>query len=272
MPDNDFLDQVKRIIIRVPGTQKLNRIRHEIIRIRELSTLINENRIVVLHPYSRMEMGKRLSYEIVHDVVKDLLQVYGTLRLKRTTAAAIESPTDAILLYAPLALLRIPFSHGEYLRQVGNKTRNMIRKADRQGYEFKEFVWNDHLDEIYEINTSKEIRQSEPMRDWYQVAVQSRFHSKRSSNSENIMELSRMEYYVLIYIPFCVEISLSSGTLWARPASPEWNNEWPFILDGTRIYWKFPNTLVQIRGTFKFIKFNAFFQKALGISGVCHLA
>ncbi len=55
MPDKEFLDQVKRILKRLPGTQLLNKIRHNIIRIRELSDLIKENRIVVLHPYSGWE-------------------------------------------------------------------------------------------------------------------------------------------------------------------------------------------------------------------------
>jgi hypothetical protein len=186
-PDKEFLDQVKGILKRIPGTQSLNRIRHKIIRIRELSNLIKENRIVVLHPYSRMGNDEALTREIVHDVVKDLIKVYGTVNLGRTTAATIESPAGAILLYAPLALLRIPSSHEEYLAQVGCKTRNMIRKAERQGYKFKEFVWNDHLDEIYEINTSKEVRQSEPMRGWYREPVQPRYHSNE--------ELQYRKYY-----------------------------------------------------------------------------
>ena len=176
-PDEEFLDQAKGILKRVPGTKRLNEIRHDILRIHELLDLIKEKRIVVLRPYSEMEMDTAVPHEIVHDVVKDLLQVYGTVHLRRTTAAAIGCPAGAILLYAPLALLRIPVSHDEYLAAVGPKTRNMIRKAERQGYEYKEFVWNDHLDEIFEINTSKEVRQSAPMRGWYTEPVQPRYHS-----------------------------------------------------------------------------------------------
>jgi hypothetical protein len=152
-----------------------------------LIDLINENKIVVLHPYSEMEKGKALTHEIVHDVVKDLLQVYGTIRLRRTTAATIGCQAGGVLLYTPLALLKIPFSYDEYLASVGTKTRNMIRKAARQGYEYKEFVWNDHLDEIFEINTSKEVRQSASMRGWYREPVQPRHHSKE--------ELRYRKYY-----------------------------------------------------------------------------
>jgi hypothetical protein len=177
MPEKRFLDQAKWILMCLPGMQKLNGIRHKIIRIRELSNLVKENRIVVLHPYSGMGNDETLTHEIVHDVVKDFFDVYGTVRLARATAAAIETPTGAILLYAPLALLRIPSSYEEYLGQIGYGGRRKIRKAEREGYEFKEFVWNDHLDEIYEINTSKEVRQSESMRGWYREPVQPRHHS-----------------------------------------------------------------------------------------------
>jgi hypothetical protein len=170
-----LLDRVKRILIRIPGAQRLNGIRHTIIRIQELSNLVKEDRIVVLHPCFGLINDETWTHEIVHEIVKDLLDVYGTVRLVRATAAAIDAPTGAVLLYSPLALLRIPSSHDKYLADVGTKTRNMIRKAERQGYEFKEFVWNDHLDEIYEINTSKEVRQSVPMRGWYREPVQPRY-------------------------------------------------------------------------------------------------
>jgi len=55
--------------------------------------------------------------------------------------------------------------------------RRMIRVAQREGYEFREFDWDAHLDDIYEINTSKEIRQGEPMRGWYRNPVQPRRHT-----------------------------------------------------------------------------------------------
>ncbi len=173
-PDRQFIEHFKPIIRQMPGMQKLNKIRHGILRIRELSDLIREGRTVVLHPYAKMNMGNVLTHEIVHDVVKDFLQVYGTVRQRQATAVTIGGSSGTILLYAPLALLRIPASHENYLEEVGGKTRNVIRKADRYGYEFKEFVWNEHLGEIYEINTSKEVRQSEPMRGWYREPVQRR--------------------------------------------------------------------------------------------------
>jgi hypothetical protein len=77
-----------------------------------------------------------------------------------------------------LAILRIPLSHEEYLQAVGAKTRNMIRKAEKQRYEFREFDWDKHMDDIYDINTSKEVRSAGPMHGWYIKPVQPRHHSE----------------------------------------------------------------------------------------------
>lgn len=187
MPEEALSDRVKGFLIQMPGAQGLNSLRHSVIRIHELSGLIKESRIVVLHPYAEPTKDEARALEIVHEVIKDLLDFYGTARLTKATAAAIKAPAGAVLLYFPLALLRIPASHDEYLASVGPKTRNMIRKAEKQGYEFKEFDWNDHLGEIFEINTSKEVRQAEPMRGWYREPVQPRHHCEE--------ELQYRKYY-----------------------------------------------------------------------------
>jgi hypothetical protein len=186
-PEGALSDRVKRILIRIPGTQRLNSIRHTIIQTHELSNLIKDGRFVILRPYFGALNDSVWAHDIVHEVVKELLDFYGTVRLAKTTVSAIKAPTGAVLFYYPLALLRIPSSHEKYLADVGTKTRNMIRKAEKQGYEFKEFIWNDHLDEIYEINTSKEVRQSEPMRGWYREPVKPRQHHER--------ELQYRKYY-----------------------------------------------------------------------------
>jgi hypothetical protein len=179
----EFLDQGKVILKRIPGIQWLKRIRNYIIQIREFSNLIKENRVVIFPSYSRKENDVALT----HAIVKEWLDLFGIAHLRRTTATAIDSPAGAILLYAPQALLKIPSSHEEYLMGVERETRRQIRLAERQGYEFKEFAWNDHLDEIFEINTSKEVRQSLPMLGWYKEPVQP-FHY-------SVEELQYRKYY-----------------------------------------------------------------------------
>ncbi len=144
---------------------------------------MKEHRVVVFHPYS--SVGDKAA--MVREVMAEWLEVYGTVRLRKTTAVALDAPAGGALLYTPLALLKMPPSYQEYLAKVGHHTRNAIRKAERLGYEFKEFAWNDHLDAIHKINTSKDVRQSMPMRGWYRERVQPRYHSME--------ELQYLKYY-----------------------------------------------------------------------------
>jgi hypothetical protein len=156
-------------------------------RIRELSYLIKEKKIVVFPKYSKMGNEVELTRGMILEDLKERLDLFGIVYLRRRTAAAIDAPAGAVLSFSIQAFLRIPSSHEEYLSLVGHDTSKMIRRAERRGYEFKEFIWNDHLDEIYAINTSKDVRQSEPMRDWYREPVQPRYHCKE--------ELQYRKYY-----------------------------------------------------------------------------
>lgn len=183
MPGKALYDEVKGILKQVPGVQSLLRLKgkyiYKINRIHELSRLIKEDKIAVVHPYLGMGNEEPSTHEKVHEILKEWIELFGIVHLRKTTSAAIDSPAGAILLFMPQALLGIPSTHEEYLRLVRHETRKAIRLAEKQGYEIKEFVWNDHLDEIYAINTSKEIRASMPMRGWYREPVQPRHHSKQ---------------------------------------------------------------------------------------------
>jgi hypothetical protein len=65
------------------------------------------------------------------------------------------------------ALITIPESHSDYLKSIGCKSRNMISKAHRNGY-FAEIInFDNYIQDIFEINTSKKIRQGTAMTEWY---------------------------------------------------------------------------------------------------------
>lgn len=141
--------------------------------ISELSRLIEENRLVVLKPHFQMNENEAARMT-VHEVVKDYLEVYRVLWLRRSKMEQLAMPTGVVLLRYPLALLIIPSEHNKYLKTVGAKTRNMIRKAEKEGYYFEEFDWNKHLDDIFKINTSKDIRSAGAMAGWYRELVRPR--------------------------------------------------------------------------------------------------
>jgi len=67
------------------------------------------------------------------------------------------------------AMLVIPETHEKYLESIGDKARNMIRKAQRQDYRYVKVDPDDHLDEVLAIRTSNPERQGKPIPDYYKV-------------------------------------------------------------------------------------------------------
>jgi hypothetical protein len=213
MPNKALYDQVKEILKRVPGVQQLinlkNGIVYKIIRTKELSSFIKENKVVTFPSYTGPGNDVTVTHELIHEVVKEWLDLYGIVHIGKTTLAAIDHPASSVLLYAPMALLKIPASYEEFIKQVRHETRREIKLAEREGYEFKEFVWNDHLDEIYEINTSKEIRQSLPMLDWYGKPVQPRHHpSEELKYRKYYGEFKDGKLYAYFHFWLCGDIAI----------------------------------------------------------------
>jgi hypothetical protein len=146
-----------------------------------ISSLIEDNRIVILRAFFQMK-GNETARMIAHDIVNEYFEHYPTLRIKKSTSDRYALPRNIVLIEIPLAMINIPSSYEEYLKTVGTKTRNMIRKAEKQGYEFREFDWNKHRHEIFDINTSKEVRSAGPMHGWYVKPVQARYHNEEEQH------------------------------------------------------------------------------------------
>jgi hypothetical protein len=142
---------------------RLGAIRARREEIQESRALFGEQKVVILKPFLGAEdAGARA---VGRDVALNYLEGQGTVRMRRSTARAFTPGT--VLLRHPIALLSIPATYDAYLSSVGQKTRNMIRRARKEGFSFHDFAWNDYLDDIYAINTSKAMRSSGVMRGWY---------------------------------------------------------------------------------------------------------
>jgi hypothetical protein len=63
-----------------------------------------------------------------------------------------------------MALIKVS---DDYFESLDAKSRNMVRKAKKRGYVYHGFDYNNHLQDMYEINTSKPERQGKPMTDAY---------------------------------------------------------------------------------------------------------
>lgn len=88
-----------------------------------------------------------------HDVDSGLASALG----ERAGGRPIVAPARA------LALLETPDDMAAYLKRIGDKSRNMVRKAHRSGLVYRAFDRNDYLDDLFEVNTSKSERQGREM-------------------------------------------------------------------------------------------------------------
>jgi hypothetical protein len=73
----------------------------------------------------------------------------------------------ASLHRAAPAFLEIPGSIDEYLREIGDKSRNMIRKARKLGYVFQPLGPVEFGDDIHAIRTSDPMRQGRPIPEYF---------------------------------------------------------------------------------------------------------
>ncbi|RKU03689.1 heparinase [Burkholderia sp. Nafp2/4-1b] len=73
----------------------------------------------------------------------------------------------ASLQRAQPAFLEIPTSLDAYLKAIGDKSRNMIRKARKLGYEFRNIAPETLGQDIYEIRTSDPVRQGRPIPEYF---------------------------------------------------------------------------------------------------------
>lgn len=69
--------------------------------------------------------------------------------------------------FHPIAIIKVPDSIDIYLKDIGAKSRNMNKKAEKNNMSCKVFNWNEKLDEIFEINTSSLNRQGREMDESY---------------------------------------------------------------------------------------------------------
>jgi hypothetical protein len=85
------------------------------------------------------------------------------LRIFKNSFGLIIKLKDHKIYSSPAAIILLPKTIEEYLKFIGPKSRNMIRKAEKSGYVPGNFIWNDCLDDIYAINTSSKTRQGRQM-------------------------------------------------------------------------------------------------------------
>jgi len=96
-------------------------------------------------------------------------QKYSFLKntLKKSFAGILRVANKEFYFY-PIAIIEIPMKMDQYLKDIGPKSRNMNKKAEKNSIFCEVFNWNEKLEEVYEINRSSEKRQGREMDSSYQ--------------------------------------------------------------------------------------------------------
>ncbi len=78
------------------------------------------------------------------------------------------------------AILKVPDTHDNYLKDIGDKSRNMVRKPEKNGFRIELFDKNCYLNDIYAIHTSLDVRQGQPLADHYRTRMHANYRPRAS--------------------------------------------------------------------------------------------
>lgn len=119
----------------------------------KLKKMLADARDAIKDPQLKIDLGRQAAqannpffYNIVSDFYRSATKRHPKFPLVRT-------------LQYGMALLQLPKAPEEYLKVLESSARRNIKKAKRQGYEFKRINYNDYLDDIGAIHGSTSVRQ-----------------------------------------------------------------------------------------------------------------
>lgn len=155
---------------------------------KKIDDLVKNSQIIYINLYNNLESLNKQCKELLekwykHYNVYTEIKQYNDVFINNANYINYEVGTHSI------AILTIPDNIDMYSKKIGSKTRNMIRKSEKNNYSCKIFNWNDYLDDIYEINISKSFRQNQEMTEGYKLypSTISESYMKSLSNSYNII-------------------------------------------------------------------------------------
>ena len=87
------------------------------------------------------------------------------------------------VFHTMLAMLKIPPTIELYFQRVGDKSRNMVRKAERLGYRYTPVDPDQYLDDIVTIRTSEPMRQGRPIPEYFRIKPRNMLYAHFKSTS-----------------------------------------------------------------------------------------
>ncbi|MCK4407955.1 MAG: hypothetical protein KAV44_09785 [Bacteroidales bacterium] len=147
-----LIEYIIRVIEKVPLFKSL--IRRFLF---EYSFRKNKQEIISLHN-ENINNGRLIRISIKDKKIKNRL-----INIFKISFGFIIKLQGLEIYSKPAAIILLPETIDDYLKFIGPKSRNMIRKAGKSGYVTKSFIWNENLEDIFLIHTSSKIRQGRQM-------------------------------------------------------------------------------------------------------------
>ena len=127
--------------------------------------------ILIKRKYKKENISKHIQNLQNSNIVEiqcDNIEKYDLLKIMLYKSfAGLIKINNYKLYFHPVAIIKTPINIEEYLKNIGAKSRNMNKKAEKNGIKCSVFDWNEKLDDIYEINTSSKNRQGRQMDEAY---------------------------------------------------------------------------------------------------------
>jgi len=105
--------------------------------------------------------------------------------------------------FHPVSIIKKPINIEEYLKLIGAKSRNMNKKALKNGITCNMFNWNEKVEEVYQINISSLYRQGRQMDESYKEYPK-KIHSLIKGNFKKIyigaFKEDKLIGYIELYI------------------------------------------------------------------------
>ena len=124
----------------------------------------------IFHDYNLLKDNHHINIDFVGDIknIKNNKELYFVKSCYDAHLRCHEGYYKNDILKCLCACIEFPETIDEYFKMIGGKSRNMVRKAKKNGYIVKRIMnYNKYIDDIYEINTSKNIRCGKEMTSSY---------------------------------------------------------------------------------------------------------
>ena len=123
----------------------------------------------VVRDFAELWRMPRVTIDLMHHATHDNDPFFGRVVRQFYQEARRRHPKMPLVraMQVGVSICPLPGSFDEYLKRIEPSARRNLKKAARLGYRFRRIQYNDHLDDVKEIQQSAEVRQGRLMPESY---------------------------------------------------------------------------------------------------------